>query len=190
MITLDGVDYRTGTQSILRGVRLHLAAGDFVALVGPSGAGKTTLLRLIAGLIEPSAGRVVIDGRVAADAAGAALVPPRQRHIGFVFQDLALWPHMRAEAHLDWPLRLARVGAEQRAEKVAQLLDIVQLGHRRHCYPETLSGGEQQRLALARALAGDPKILLLDEPFASLDPHLRIELREMLRQLFAVRATF
>ncbi|TQV74264.1 ATP-binding cassette domain-containing protein [Exilibacterium tricleocarpae] len=183
MITLDSVDYRLGERVLLKGVELHLEHGDFVVLVGPSGAGKTTLLRLIAGLVGPSRGRVLIDDRLAADSTNTTLLPPGRRQIGFVFQDLALWPHMRVEAHLDWPLRLARVGAPQRAARVRELLAMVQLDHRRHAYPETLSGGEQQRLALARALAGSPKILLLDEPFASLDPPLRTELRQVLRQV-------
>ena len=166
-VELDRVTKRFGDVTALSDVSLRVGQGEFLCLFGPSGCGKTTLLRLIAGLEVPDAGRVLIHGAVATDR--IIVVPPADRGVGMVFQDLALWPHMRAARHIDFVLRGRGLSKAQRRERVDGLLALSQLEERRRTYPNQLSGGEAQRLAIARALATDPGILLLDEPFANLD---------------------
>ena len=154
-------------------ISLDLAAASRTALVGPSGCGKTTLLRCLAGLEAVSEGTIELAGRVVSDA--TQTLEPRERRIGFVFQDGALWPHKRVIDHL-------RFAAPQASKKDAlALLERVGLGALAKRRPAQLSGGERQRLALARALIGDPQILLLDEPLASVDVHLRDELALLVR---------
>jgi iron(III) transport system ATP-binding protein len=145
-----------------------VAPGELVALLGPSGSGKTTLLRVIAGLEVPDDGTVAIDGRVVT--APGEWVEPEQRRVGMVFQDGALFPHLTVEANVAF--------GEPAPGRVASCLDLVGLADRARAYPHELSGGERQRVALARALAPEPDVILLDEPFASLDAALRTTLRE------------
>jgi ABC-type Fe3+/spermidine/putrescine transport system ATPase subunit len=164
-------------------VSLDADEGECVVIVGSSGSGKTTLLRLIAGLEVPEAGDIWLDGRQVA-AAGRSLVPVNQRRVGFVFQDLALWPHLTAEGNLGFVAAAAGVPRSQRpaiVEGALRRCHVAPALMRR--YPHQLSGGEQQRVALARAIVGSPRILLLDEPFSSLDPQLRRELGAELRTL-------
>ncbi len=159
---------------------LSIPAGQRTALVGPSGCGKTTLLRLIAGLERPTRGRILLGGRVASD--GASLpIEPRARQLGFVFQDGALWPHLDATAHLRFCDPSLSVDAARQA--------LAQVGLEGHATqrPHQLSGGEQQRLALARALVGSPRTLLLDEPLHSVDVHLRDSLALAIRALAQAR---
>jgi iron(III) transport system ATP-binding protein len=166
-IDARGVDKRFGGTRAVDGATLTVPEGELVALLGPSGSGKTTLLRVIAGFEEPDAGRVAIAGRpVAGD---GAWVEPEHRRIGMVFQDGALFPHLTVERNVAF-------GASRR-ERVAECLELVGLSGRAASYPHELSGGERQRVALARALAADPEVVLLDEPFASLDAGLRDALR-------------
>jgi iron(III) transport system ATP-binding protein len=166
-IDARGVDKAFGRTRAVDGATLSVPHGDLVALLGPSGSGKTTLLRVIAGFEEPDAGHVSIAGRpVAGD---GAWVEPEHRRIGMVFQDGALFPHLTVERNIAF-------GASRR-ERVAECLDLVGLAARAGSYPHELSGGERQRVALARALAADPEVVLLDEPFASLDAGLRDALR-------------
>jgi ABC-type Fe3+/spermidine/putrescine transport system ATPase subunit len=177
-----------GRRLLFRDVSLDVAAGDSVALVGPSGIGKTTLLRIVAGLERPDTGDVWIAGRRATQG-GSILVPPHQRGIGFVFQDLALWPHMTVAQSLMFVLRSAtpairRIEQQRMVDEMLRLVHIDGLGDR---YPHQLSGGEQQRAAFARALVHRPRLMLLDEPFSSLDVNLRQDMRATLREL---RATF
>ena len=163
-------------------VSLEIACGESVVVVGPSGSGKTTLLRLIAGLEVPDFGEMCLDGRQVATAR-RRLVPPHQREIGFVFQDLALWPHLTVQQNLDFVLdadTMSRPDRRARTNEVSSLVRIEQMSTR---YPHELSGGEQQRVALARAVVRRPRLLLLDEPLSSLDPELRTVLRGELRRL-------
>ena len=158
-------------------ISLDIGAGESVVVLGPSGSGKTTLLRLVAGLETPDRGSIWLNGRYVADR-GRNVVPAHQRQVGLVFQDLALWPHLSVREHLEFVLTSAGLAKAQRSEAVLQTLALcrmdLQLVNR---YPHQLSGGEQQRVALARALVRSPRLLLLDEPFSSLDPELRAELR-------------
>jgi iron(III) transport system ATP-binding protein len=166
-IDARGVDKAFGRTRAVDGATLSVPHGELVALLGPSGSGKTTLLRVIAGFEEPDAGRVAIAGR--AVAGDGAWVEPEHRRIGMVFQDGALFPHLTVERNVAF-------GASRR-ERVAECLALVGLDARAASYPHELSGGERQRVALARALAADPEVVLLDEPFASLDAGLRDALR-------------
>lgn len=154
-----------------------------MALVGGSGSGKTTLLRMLAGLDLPDEGRVLLDGRVISDPGYAE--PPERRRIGFVFQHHALFPHLTVERNLAFGLH-GRPRREQ-AETIAALLELVGLPHCASRYPHELSGGERQRIALARALAPDPGLLLLDEPFSSLDEGLRQEMRDETRAILKAK---
>ncbi len=155
------------------GVSLDVADAELLALVGPSGCGKSTLLRMIAGLIPVESGRIELGGIVADD--GRRSLPPEQRHVGLVFQEHALFPHLSVEKNIGFGVRTTNA---ERAGRVAEMLALVGLGSHGKRYPHELSGGERQRVALARALAPDPALLLLDEPFASLDPNLRAQVRD------------
>jgi ABC-type Fe3+/spermidine/putrescine transport system ATPase subunit len=164
------------------GVSLVVAAGEAIVILGPSGCGKTTLLRLVAGLEVPDHGEISLDGRQVARA-GHSLVPPHDRQIGFVFQDLALWPHLTVKEQLAFVMESVGLEKTARDERAKEMLALVQIDTLATRYPHQLSGGEQQRAALARALVGRPRLLLLDEPFSSLDPELRHALRTELTRL-------
>ena len=153
---------------------------DILVLFGPSGCGKTTTLRSIAGLLQPDGGRIVYDGEVFFDAAGKIFIPPRQRRIGYMFQDFALFPHMTVYRNIWYGVRNHDQEAQKMYEKLTSLLKI---GHLAKRSPGQLSGGEKQRVALARALMAQPKILLLDEPLSSLDTETRREVRNELREM-------
>jgi sulfate transport system ATP-binding protein len=180
-VRIAGLERRYGGETALSGIDLDVADGEFLALLGPSGAGKTTLLRLIAGLDRPDAGAVVIDGK------DVPTLSARDRRIGFVFQNYALFRHMTVARNIAFGLtvkpRRERPSREKIATRVEELLQLMQLSGLGHRFPAQLSGGERQRAALARALAIDPKVLLLDEPFGALDAKVRGELREWLREL-------
>ena len=157
---------------------LSVPRGTFFSLLGPSGCGKTTLLRLIGGYLAPDAGAVVLDGR------DVSLDPPERRDVGMVFQNYALFPHLTARANVAFGLEMRRVPRAERGQRVEAMLDRVGLASaERGRRPTQLSGGQQQRVALARALVIEPKLLLLDEPFANLDRRLREQLRAELRTL-------
>jgi len=164
-------------QAILGPVDVTVARGEHLAVVGPSGCGKTTLLRLVAGLARPAAGSVSLFGELVSEGRHL-LVPPQRRQVGMLFQDGALWPHMSAARTLEFVQRHAGVPRGERQRKAAELLELVELQGFEERKPGTLSGGEAQRLALARALAGEPRILLLDEPLGPLDAQLRESLLE------------
>jgi len=170
-VELINVTKSFGNQRVIRGLSAAVDPGHALCLFGPSGCGKTTLLRLIAGLEQPDAGTIRIAG-VIVNGEGIH-VPPMARNVGMVFQDSALWPHLRAERHLDFVLRARRMTRKQRGIEIGTLLELVGLEDKRRAYPNELSGGEQQRLDIARALATRPRVLLLDEPFSHLDAALR-----------------
>ena len=153
---------------------------DILVLFGPSGCGKTTTLRSIAGLLQPDGGRIVNDGEVFFDSTNKIFIPPRQRRIGYMVQDFALFPHMNVYRNIWYGVRDHDQEARQMYEKLTNLLKI---GHLAERSPGQLSGGEKQRVALARALMAQPKILLLDEPLSSLDTETRWEVRNELREM-------
>jgi ABC-type Fe3+/spermidine/putrescine transport system ATPase subunit len=169
-VQIDSLTKRLGGRDVLRGLSLEAEAGEWLALLGPSGAGKTTLLRAIAGLEKPDGGRILFNDR------DVTAVAPRDRKVGLVFQDLALWPYLSVEEQL-----------REITRATAPLLERFGLRGMERRRPHELSGGERQRLALARAVAHDPKLLLLDEPFTSLDPLLRRELADTLADLHRER---
>ena len=181
-LRLIEVTKRFGRRTVVDNVSLDVAEGETVALLGASGCGKTTALRLIAGLEEPDAGEIWIAGeRVAAN--GRNLVPPSARGIGFVFQDLALWPHLNVAGNLEFVLSSARVPKSERAERVDETLRLMRIDRFARSYPGELSGGEQQRVAIARAIIAHPNLLLLDEPMSSLDAELKNDLMAELKSL-------
>jgi iron(III) transport system ATP-binding protein len=187
-VSLKSVAKHFGGKPAVAGVDLEIAAGEFVALLGPSGCGKTTLLRLLAGFEEPDAGVIAIGAREVARA-GKASMPPEQRGVGMVFQSHALWPHMTVGENVEYALKIRKLPAAERHRQVERALATVGLAERRDSAPETLSGGQRQRVALARCLAMEPKVVLMDEPLASLDVHLRdsmqAEFHRLHRQLGA-----
>lgn len=176
-LRLASVTKRYGGRGGIADLSLDISVAESVVVLGASGSGKTTMLRLIAGLERPDRGEIWLDGRKVAEPV-RNIVAANERRIGFVFQDLALWPHLTVRGNLEFVADSARIERVQRAARVTETLRLCRvepaLGDR---YPHQLSGGEQQRVALARALVGSPRLLLLDEPFASLDP----DLREILR---------
>ena len=177
MITVHGVSKRFGDYVALDDVSLEVPDGSLTALLGPSGSGKSTLLRIIGGLEAPDAGRVEIHGE---DATG---LPPQRRGIGFVFQHYAAFKHMTVYDNVAFGLTVRKRPKQEIRERVEELLGIVGLAGYARRYPNQLSGGQRQRMALARALAVEPRLLLLDEPFGALDAKVRAELREWLRRL-------
>jgi putative spermidine/putrescine transport system ATP-binding protein len=174
---LHNVSKLFGTMSAVDPLSLEIPDGELVCLLGPSGSGKTTLLRMIGGFEEPSSGQIMIDGADVAD------VPPEKRPTAMVFQSHALWSHMNVFENVAFGLKLrGRPKAEIR-DRVMATLDLVGLAGYEKRMPRQLSGGQQQRVAIARCIVIEPKILLMDEPFASLDQHLRERLREEVRQI-------
>jgi ABC-type Fe3+/spermidine/putrescine transport system ATPase subunit len=181
-LSARGISKRFGSHQALDGVSLEVLAGASVVVLGPSGCGKTTLLRVIAGLDTPDTGEIWLDG-AQVSVARRNLVAPHERRIGFVFQDLALWPHLTVRQNLEFVLEAGQLAPSHRAAKVGEALRRVRIETLLGRYPHELSGGEQQRVALARGLVGEPRVLLLDEPLSSLDAELRATLRQELARL-------
>jgi iron(III) transport system ATP-binding protein len=176
-VRISRLSKRFGGLLALDDVSLELRAGTVLALLGPSGCGKTTVLRLIAGFERPDAGSIEVDGRLVATS--TSMVPPERRRVGLVFQDLALFPHLSARDNVAYGIR-REPGHAARADELLELVGLASDGRR---MPHELSGGMQQRVALARALAPRPDVLLLDEPFSSLDQAMRTQLRAEVRQI-------
>ena len=175
------VSCRLGEQEVLKSVNLAVVPGELVTLVGPSGCGKSTLLRVIAGLEEPTTGTVLVDG------VDVTTTPAEKRRVGLVFQSNALFGHLRVDRNIAFGLR--HLPKQERRERVAEMLDLVKLGNLAHRYPHQLSGGEQQRIALARALAPRPPVVLLDEPYGALDEVLREEIGWEVKEILSQRNT-
>jgi sulfate/thiosulfate transport system ATP-binding protein len=177
MIAVRDVTKRFGEFVALDGVSLEIPDGSLTALLGPSGSGKSTLLRIIAGLEVPDSGTIEIHGD------DATHVPPQRRGIGFVFQHYAAFKHMTVRENVAFGMKIRKQPKDRIRARVDELLEVVGLAGYHARYPNQLSGGQRQRMALARALAVEPKVLLLDEPFGALDAKVRAELREWLRRL-------
>ena len=161
----------------LDGLTLHLAPGEFVALLGPSGCGKTTALRCLAGLEDPDSGTVTVGGK------DLTRVPTNKRDMGMVFQAYSLFPHLTARQNVEFGLSLRRGSGATRRARAADMLDLVGLGSQVDKFAHQMSGGQQQRVALARALAIEPQVLLLDEPLSALDAKVRTQLRDEIRRI-------
>jgi len=177
MIEVRQIVKRFGDFTALDGVSVDVPKGSLTALLGPSGSGKSTLLRVIAGLERPDSGEVRLEGN------DVTRVAPQARGVGFVFQHYAAFKHMTVRDNVAFGLKVRRRPRAEVKQRVSELLDLVQLSRLGDRYPAQLSGGQRQRMGLARALAVDPKVLLLDEPFGALDARVRKELRLWLRRL-------
>ena len=174
--------FATGRPAV-DGVSFHVPTGEIVVLLGPSGCGKTTTLRCIAGLETPEEGRIEIDDQVVFDAARGIMVEPYLRNIGMVFQSYAVWPHMTVKQNVAYPLRHRRIPRPEIERKTGDVLALVGLSEFAERPVVSLSGGQMQRVALARSLVYEPQLLLLDEPLSNLDAQLRLRLRDDLRRI-------
>lgn len=167
----------TGEESVLQGISLSIAGGEFITLLGSSGCGKTTTLRIIAGLESPDEGQVFLDGKDVTD------LEPNDRDVNTVFQNYALFPHMTVEENVGYGLKLKKVAKGEIKKKVSHMLELVQLSGYEKRKPSELSGGQRQRVAIARALVNNPNVLLLDEPLGALDLQLRRAMQHELKRL-------
>jgi iron(III) transport system ATP-binding protein len=183
-IEFQGVSKRYGDRAPVDGLSFRIDEGERVVVHGPSGCGKTTVLRLVAGFLVPDAGRVLVGGKVVASD-GTLLISPEHRHLGMVFQDLALWPHLTVPENLDFALKAQRLAGEVRRQRIMDMLARVHLNGSAEVYPTRLSGGQQQRVAIARALVAQPLAVLMDEPLSNLDDELRDELCGQILDLHA-----
>ncbi|WP_291296874.1 ABC transporter ATP-binding protein [Elioraea sp.] len=174
---MQGLRKIYGDSVAVDAVTLSLGKGEMVALLGPSGCGKTTTLRMVAGFVEPSAGRILLDGR------DITHVPANQRDTGMVFQSYALFPHMTVRRNVAFGLRCRHLPEDEVRRRTAEAIELVGLGSFEERYPRQLSGGQQQRVALARVLVLRPKLLLFDEPLSNLDAKLRVQMRQEIRRL-------
>ncbi|MCM3618151.1 ABC transporter ATP-binding protein [Sutcliffiella horikoshii] len=171
--------YKNTKKNTLDHIQVDINKGEIVSILGKSGSGKSTLLRIIAGLENPTAGSMKVDGNVMFDA--KTFIVPEKRGIGVVFQDYALFPHMTVAQNIKYGLR--KLNRKQKQERLKEMLSLINLAEYGHRYPYELSGGQQQRVALARALAPAPSLLLLDEPFSNLDAHLQEKIRDELKEI-------
>ncbi|TRD21990.1 ABC transporter ATP-binding protein [Palleronia caenipelagi] len=176
-VQLRSVAKRFGDEVAIEALDLRIPDGELVALLGPSGCGKTTTLRMISGLETPSAGQILFEGR---DVSGVSV---QERNVGMVFQRYALFPHMTVEKNVAFGLSIRGLPKSEIAERVAEILGVVQLSEYRKRFPSQLSGGQMQRVAIARTLITEPDVLMMDEPLANLDTGLRGEMRRFIREL-------
>lgn len=182
-LSVRDVTVRFGERTVLDKISLDVDQSELVVVMGPSGCGKSTLLRAIAGL-EP-----IIEGSILLNSRDATMLPPHQRNIGFVFQDLALFPHLNVGENIAYGLRRRGVKTLARRERVGELLDLMGLGDANLRNVQTLSGGEQQRVAVARALAPSPSLLLLDEPLSALDADRKLGIADEIVQVIRTTGT-
>jgi len=180
LIKIKNLTKQYGSITAVDNVTLQALEGEHLCLLGPSGCGKTTLLRLIAGFEEPNSGEIVISSKIVS--AVGKIIPPYKRKIGMVFQDLALWPHMTVRENIEFGLK-KDLSRKEKMEKIEKILNLVGLTRHLNFYPHELSGGEKQRVALARTLILEPGILLMDEPLSSLDFHLKKEIERVITEL-------
>lgn len=178
-LTIDRVTKRFGEQTAVDALSLTINPGEFVALLGPSGCGKTTMLRILAGFETINDGTIQLANRILAST--DIHVPPEQRNMAMVFQSYALWPHMSVADNVGYPVKLRGLRGAAYQQKVQQALVLVELDAYAHRMPQALSGGQRQRVALARCLVSDPSVVLLDEPLANLDRHLRATMEHSFR---------
>jgi iron(III) transport system ATP-binding protein len=182
MIEFRAVSKEYHRRRVIDALSLKVETGERVVLFGPSGCGKSTVLHLIAGLVVPDFGDILLNERLVATGR-RNLCEPKQRGIGMVFQDLALWPHMTVAENIEFGLRARRTPDKERKQRVRDMVELVRLGDYLNAKPGELSGGQQQRLAIARTLALAPRIVLMDEPLSTLDEALNMELRKEILQL-------
>jgi len=179
-IILDHISYNLGSFS-LRDISLDIAENEYFVLLGPTGAGKTLLLELIAGFHLPDEGHILLNGL------DVTYEPPERRQVGFVYQDYSLFPHMTVEENIAFGLEARKFPKDEIKRRVKEMMELLGIPHLGGRYPSTLSGGEQQRVSVARALAVDPKVLLLDEPLSALDPRTQETIRDELRKIHESR---
>tara|TARA_X000000368_G_scaffold71182_1_gene51779 strand:+ start:1044 stop:1685 length:642 start_codon:yes stop_codon:yes gene_type:complete len=170
-----------GDETTLKNINLEVNRGEKVSILGPSGSGKSTLLRLIAGLERPNSGAIAIQGKIVSDT--SLMIAPEKRNVGLVVQEKALFPHLTVEKNIGFGIRKN----QEKAKIIPDLLNLFKIEHLSNKYPHEISGGEQQRTALARSMAPDPELLMLDEPFSALDKKLKEELYVELNQIFRER---
>ncbi len=184
-IRLEGISKRWGDVVGVEDLDLVIPDGSFTCLLGPSGCGKTTTLRMIAGLEEPTAGRITMDQQIVYCSERAFSLPPVKRKVGLIFQSYALWPHMTVYQNIAFGLEMQKRGKDEINSLVKQAAEWMRIDELLERYPSELSGGQQQRVALARSLAPQPDCLLMDEPLSNLDARLRIEMRTELKRIHA-----
>ncbi len=183
VLSLVDVLFKYKDHQVFDDLTFTIRPGEIISLLGPSGCGKSTLIRLLLGFAAPAKGTVKIGDRIVSHK-GRIIVPPEERNLAVVFQDLALWPHLTVHGNLDFGLSAKNIDPSERERRIAQVLDRLGLQGKGHRYPGQLSGGEQQRVAIARALVLSPRAILMDEPLTSLDAALKRELVTMFRDLF------
>lgn len=176
-IELDRVVKQYGKDTVIKGVSLSIRPGEFFTLLGPSGCGKTTLLRMIIGFNSIEEGEIRIDGKVIND------IPTNRRNMGMVFQNYAIFPHMSVRENVEFGLKMRGKSKGEMAHSVDEILQIVKIDHLAERMPSQLSGGQQQRVALARAIVIEPEVLLMDEPLSNLDAKLRVEMRNVIKEI-------
>ncbi|WP_069806961.1 glucose ABC transporter ATP-binding protein GlcV [Vulcanisaeta thermophila] len=164
-------------------VELEVKSGEFMVVMGPSGHGKTTLLRVVAGLEEPTDGEVWIGDKLVASARKGVFVPPKDRNVGMVFQNWALYPHMKVFDNIAFPLRIKKMPKQEIERRVKEIAEVLGIAETLDRYPRQLSGGQQQRVAIARALVKEPQVLLMDEPFSNLDARVRVTARAFVKDI-------
>ena len=185
-IKINNLTKKFGDVVAINNVSLTIEPGAFLTLLGPSGCGKTTLLRCIAGLEEPDGGEIYIGDKLVFSYDKGISLPPGQRELGLVFQNYALWPHMKVDKNITFALEIQKMPKEEMQERVKEALAEVQMDGYEDRYPREMSGGQQQRIALARMLAYRPKVFLMDEPLSNLDARLRMDMRSEIKRLHHV----